>query len=110
MSKIRYLSNILYNYKNSFDFKNIEIFFEYNNIDYIINLFFEIELLYNSLYVFFKKKLYILQNYSLKNLILKRVCKSINNANILILFVLKRSESLCLCINYRNLNIITIKN
>ena len=82
---------------------------EYNNINYIINLFLKIELLYNSLYAFSKKKLYILQNYFLKNFVSKRICKSINNVNASILFVLKRNEFLCLYINYRNLNTIIIK-
>ncbi len=83
---------------------------KYSNANYIINLLFKIESLYNSLYALFKKKLYILRNYLLKNFVLKRVCKSINNTNISILFVLKRDKFLCLYINYRKLNTITIKN
>ncbi len=86
------------------------MFLEYSDANYIINLLFEIELLYNLFYALFKKKLHILQDYLLKNLVSKRVRKSINNANILILFVSKRNESLRLCINYRNLNTIIIKN
>ncbi len=97
---MQYLLNIFYNYKNCFDLKNIEMFFEYNNTNYIINLLFEIKLLYNSLYALFEKKLYILQNYLLENLVSKYICKSINNTNISILFILKRDKSLCFYVNY----------
>jgi len=106
---MQYLLNIFYNYKNCFDLKNIEMFFEYNNTNYIINLLFEIKLLYNSLYALFEKKLYILQNYLLENLVSKYICKSINNTNISILFILKRDKSLCFYVNYWNLNTIIIK-
>ena len=109
MSKMRRLLNALYNYKNCFDFKNVKMLFEYSDANYIIDLFFEIELLYNSLYVFFEKKLYVLQDYLLKNFVSKYVCKSINNTSALILFVLKRDESLCLCVDYRDLNATIIK-
>ena len=107
---MRHLSNAFYNYKNCFDFKNIEMLFKHNNTNYIINLLFEIESSYNSLYTLFEKKLYILQNYFLKFFVLKRVRKSINNTNVLIFFVLKRNKSLRFCVNYWNLNTITIKN
>ena len=106
---MRRLLNVFYNYKNCFDLKNIEMFFEYNNTNYIINLLFEIKLLYNSLYALFEKKLYILQNYLLENLVSKYICKSINNTNISILFILKRDKSLCFYVNYWNLNTIIIK-
>ena len=98
---MRYLSNDFYNYQNCFNLKNIEILFEYNNIDYAIDLFFEIELLYSLLYALFKKKLYILQKHFLKNLVSKCVCKSINNASVSIFFnnnfyIKKRQVSLSL--------------
>ena len=107
---MRHLSNALYNYQDCFDFKNVKMLFEYNDANYVIDLFFKIELLYNLLYVLFEKKLYILRNYFLKNLLSKCVRKSINNANALIFFVSKRNEFLRFYINYRNLNTITIKN
>lgn len=56
----------LCNYKNCFDFKNIKIFLEYSDANYIIDLIFEIELFYNLFYVFFKKKTLYIAKLSLK--------------------------------------------
>ncbi len=109
-SKIRCLLNIFYNYQNCFDFKNIKIFFKFNNTNYIIDLFFKIKLLYNLFYAPFEKKLYILQNYFLKNFVSKRVCELISNTNVSIFFVSKSNKFFRLCVNYRSLNTITIKN
>ena len=93
-----------------FNSKNIFTFFEYKNKINSINLLFKKKLLYRFLYFLFTKKLDILQNYFLKNLILDRICKSINFVEISILFVLKSNSNFNLYIDYYNLNIITIKN
>ncbi len=93
-----------------FNSKNIFTFFEYKNKINSITLLFKKKLLYRFLYFLFTKKLDILQNYFLKNLILDRICKLINFVEISILFVLKSNSNLKLYINYYNLNIITIKN
>ena len=98
------------NYKDIFNLKNIFIFLKYNNKNYNINLLLKTKLLYKLLYLLFKKKLDILQNYLLKNLVLSRICKSIFFIKILILFVLKNNKSLRLYINYRDLNAIILKN
>jgi len=93
-----------------FNSKNIFTFFEYKNKINSINLLFKKKLLYRFLYFLFTKKPDILQNYFLKNLILDRICKSINFVEISILFVLKSNSNFKLYIDYYNLNIITIKN
>ena len=59
-SKIQRLSDVFYNYKNCFNFKNIEILLEHNNTNYSIDLLLEIESPYGLLYALFEKKLYIL--------------------------------------------------
>ena len=97
-------------YRDYFKFKNIKIFSQYKKYDYIIKLIFNIKSLYESLYTFLEKKLQILKNYFLENLILKRIRESINSIKIFILFVFKKNKNLYLYIDYRELNAIIIKN
>ena len=51
-----------------------------------------------------------MKNYFLKNLILKYIRELINLIKIFILFIFKKNKNLRLYINYRELNIIIIKN
>ena len=55
-------------------------------------------------------KLKTLDNYINNALAKEWICKSQSFANAFILFVLKKNDELCLCINYCELNTITIKN
>ncbi len=98
------------NYNNVFNSKIAFIFFNYRKKNYNIDLLLSKELLYKLLYFFFKKELDILQKYLLKNLALSKICKFISFINALMLFILKSNNSLRLCVNYRNLNVIIIKN
>ena len=67
------LFEFLKNYKNCFDSKNAETFFDYRNKDHVIDLILDPEPLYKSFYIFFKTELDVLKNYLLKNLILNRI-------------------------------------
>jgi len=58
------------NYKNDFNLKNAFILLKHNNKNYNINLLLRTKLLYKLLYILFKKKFSILQNYLLKKLML----------------------------------------
>jgi len=98
------------NYNDVFDSKNASTFPNYKKKNHSINLLLSKELLYESLYLFFKKKLNILQEYLLKNLALSKICKFISFVNASMLFVLKSNNNLRLCVNYCSLNVITIKN
>jgi len=98
------------NYNDVFDLKNAFIFLDHKKNNYDINLLLSKEFLYKSLYSFFKKKLDILQEYLLKNLALNRIRKFISFVNASMLFVLKSDNSLRLCVNYCDLNVIIIKN
>jgi len=98
------------NYNDVFDLKNAFIFLDHKKKNYDINLLLSKEFLYKSLYSFFKKKLDILQEYLLKNLALNRIRKFISFVNASMLFVLKSDNSLRLCVNYYDLNVIIIKN
>jgi len=98
------------NYNNVFNLKNAFIFLNYKKKNHNINLLLSKESFYELLYSFFEKKLNILQEYLLKNLTLNRIRKFISLVNASMLFVLKSDNSLRLCVNYRNLNVIIIKN
>jgi len=97
-------------YKNCFFETNIFLLLEYNKDNYTINLQFNTKLSFKSLYILFERKLAIFRNYLLENQILERICESTSCANISILFVFKKDSTFRLYINYRELNLITIKN
>ena len=69
-SKICRLFKFLESYKNCFEFKNTETLFEHEDKNHIIDLIFDVKLLYKLLYIFIKTEFNILKNYLLKNLIL----------------------------------------
>jgi len=98
------------NYNNIFDSKNAFTLFDYRKENYNIDLLSNKKSFYELLYFFFEKKLDILQKYFLKNLTLNRIRKSISFVDASMLFVSKNNNSLRLCIDYYNFNIITIKN
>ncbi len=58
----------------------------------------------------FQKKLETLQKYVRENLTLSRIKHFVTNADAFVLFVFKKNEELRLCVNYKNFNVITIKN
>jgi len=106
LKKIRDIKN----YNNVFNLKNAFTLLNHKKKNHNINLLLDKESLYESLYSFFKKKLDILQKYLLKNLTLNKIYKFISLVNASMLFVLKSDNNLRLCVNYYNLNVITIKN
>ena len=65
---------------------------------------------YDSIYNFFVTEFEILRNYINKNFKKKFIKRFKFFAKIFILFVKKSDDNLRLCVNYRNLNVITIKN
>ena len=97
-------------YENYFDSKNAEMFFTHEDENHVINLKSEKESSYDSLYAFSKKELQILRNYLLKNLALNRIREFFNLVETSMLFIFKKNESLRLCVNYRDLNVVIIKN
>ena len=63
-----------------------------------------------SLYNFSQNELAILWRYLDNTLVKDWIKHSISSTNVSILFVLKLNDELCLCVDYRSLNAITIKN
>ena len=108
--KMRKLFTFLKNYKNCFDFKNAETFFEHENEDHVIDFLSNAKLSYELLYILFKTKFEILKNYLLKNLILNCIQKFTNRANASMFFVFKKNDSFRFCVNYKELNVFIIKN
>jgi len=96
--------------KNCFFKTDISLLLEYNKNNYTIDLQFDTKLLFKSLYVLFEKEFAILRDYLLENQASKRICESTNYTNISILFVFKKDNTFRLYINYRELNLIIIKN
>ena len=106
-------SEILKNYlylKKLFDNEKVKILSEQNQKNYIIDLIKNTESSYILLYNLSQKKLAKFWCY-LNNTLNKNWIKfSISFVDILIFFVFKKSEKLRLCMNYRSLNAIIIKN
>ena len=108
--EIRKLFELLKNYENCFDFKNVKTFFEHENKNHIIDLIFGAESLYEPLYILSETELDILKNYLLKNLILNCIREFISRANASMFFVFKKNNSFRFCVDYRELNALIIKN
>ena len=97
-------------YKNCFNSKNAEMLFTHEDENYVIDLKFDKKLSYDLLYALLKKELQVLQNYLLKNFTLNCIREFFSFAETSILFIFKKNNNLRLYINYRDLNVIIIKN
>ena len=86
------------------------LFFEHENKDYIINLIFDAKPSYESFYTLFETELDVLKNYLLKNLILNRIREFTSRASALMFFVFNKNDNFRLCVDYRKLNALIIKN
>ena len=109
-SEMRKLLELLKSYENCFDFKNAKTFFEHENKNHVIDLIFGAKLSYKLLYILSEIELDVLKNYLLKNLILHCIRKFINYANASMFFVFKKDDNLRLCVDYKKLNVLIIKN
>ena len=108
--KIRKLFTFLKNYKNCFDFKNAETFFEHKNKNHVIDFLSNAKSSYKLFYIFFETEFEILKNYLLKNLILNYIREFTNRANASMFFVFKKNDNFRFYVNYKRLNAFIIKN
>ena len=108
--EMRRLFELLESYKNCFDFKNTKILFEHKNENYVINLIFDPKPSYESFYTFFEIELDVLKDYLLKNLILNCIRESTSRVNVLMFFVFRKNKDFRLCVDYKELNVLIIKN
>ena len=101
--------NYLY-LKKLFDSEKARVLSEQNQKNHVIDLIKNTELSYMLLYNLSQKKLAKLRRY-LNNALNKNWIKlSMSLVNVSIPFVFKKDERLRLCVNYKNLNAIIIKN
>ena len=108
--EMRRLFELLKSYENCFDFKNAKIFLKHEDEDHVIDLMFDAKPLYELLYTLFEIEFDVLRNYLLKNLTLNRIREFISRASASMLFVFKKNDSLRLCVDYKELNALIIKN
>ena len=78
--------------------------------DHVIDLKSNIKFLYMHTYNMFLTELKTLNNYFNDTLVKKWICKFQNFADALIFFIFQKSEELCFCVDYCELNVIIIKN
>jgi hypothetical protein len=90
--------------------KSIKIFFKHKSWDHEIKFILKKHLTFEFIYALFEKKLNVLRNYLNENLKKKFIKRFESSTNYSILFTSKKNDTLCLCIDYRKLNDITIKN
>ena len=104
------ISNVLNNFLDIIDEKKIYVLSNYEFDDYAINLKSNKKFPYDFIYFLFENELTILKIYlnkHLKNDFIKLFIFSIETS---ILFVKKKNEILRLCVNYRSLNLLIVKN
>ena len=108
--KLIVVFQLIKNINDCFDFDEIFKLFDHEKNDYAINLIFDVVFSFDFLYAFSKKEFRVLQNYIHENLALKKIKYFINEIEIFVMFVFKKNENFRLCVDYRDLNVITIKN
>ena len=81
------LFEFLKSYKNCFDSKNTETFFEHENKNHVIDLILGAKSLYESFYILFETEPNVLRNYLLKNMILNRIQEFTSCTSASMLFV-----------------------
>ena len=96
-------------YENVFSVENADILLSHKVTDYTIDLN-KREPLYDSLYNLFNTELEVLRTYLNDALVKGWIQFFISSAETSVLFVLKKNRELHLCVNYWDLNQITIKN
>jgi hypothetical protein len=97
------------NFSEAFSERVVNTLLEHASHDLIINtqeIFFFFDIIYNL----FAEELRILRVYIEKNLKKEFITSFTSSAAILIIFTKKKNDELRLCVDYRDLNEITIKN
>ena len=80
------------------------------SFDHFIDLLFEKNSFFESIYNLLENELKMLKDYINKNLANEFIVRSKFSIEALILFIKKKNNELKLCVNYRELNVISIKN
>ena len=99
-----------FKFSNVFEKKSSNKFFEHDFNNHVIKIFSKKIFLINFIYNLSRTEFEILRKYINENLKKKFIKFFKFSTKSLILFVKKSDDDLRLCVNYRKLNIITIKN
>ena len=99
-----------FKFSNVFEKKSSDKFFEHDFDNHIIKNFSKKIVSMNFIYNFSKTELEMLRKYINENLKKKFIKFFKFSTKLFILFVKKSDDDLRLCVNYRKLNVITIKN
>ena len=102
---LKYYENI--NIKNE---KKIYILFEHDFTNHIIDFINNAQLLYDFIYFLFEKKFKMFKTYIDKHLTIDFIKHFQSFVDALVLFISKFNENFRFCIDYKNLNELTIKN
>ena len=97
-------------YIDVFSKKNAFKLFEHDEKNHVIDLILDKNSSFDSLYNMSEKKLMYLREYIVENKTLSRIREFVNRASASMLFISKKNDNLRLCVDYRDLNAITIKN
>ncbi len=89
---------------------NAHKLFEHDFQNHSIETLFDREFFFDSIYNLFVAKLKILKTYIDEYMKKEFIIEFVSFASVFIFFVKKFDDKLCLCVNYRELNEIFIKN
>ena len=97
-------------YKKLFDNEKIEMLFEQHDENHVIDLMKDKKSLFMFLYNLAQNELAKLRRYFDNVLTKKWIKHFISSAKVSILFIFKKNEKLRLCVDYKNLNVVIVKN
>ncbi len=89
---------------------NAHKFFKHDSQNHVIKISFNREFFFDSIYNLFVAELKILKTYIDEYIKKRFIIKFVSFTNVLMFFVKKSNDKLRLCVDYRDLNEITIKN
>ena len=104
------VSKQIKDYKKLFDNEKIEMLFKQHDESHVIDLIKNKESSFMFLYNLSQNELAKLRRYFNNVLIKEWIKHSISSTKVSILFVFKKNEKLRLCVDYRNLNAVIVKN
>ena len=108
--KLIVIFKLLENMNDCFDSQEIFKLSEHNENDHAIDLMLDVKSSFEFLYALSKKKLTMLRDYLRDNFELNKIRHSISETRASIMFVIKKNDSFRLCVDYRELNALIIKN
>ena len=108
-SSSRRVLDDLFAYIDRFSKRNISRLFEHDKENHIIDFMFD-KNFFRLFTNISKKKLMYLREYIVENKTLNRIREFVNRASAFVLFISKKNDNFRLCVDYRDLNAITIKN